>query len=160
DAVHANPAAEEELLEVAESKSLAELRDACARKKAAADPTPEATEERIHAKRSLRRYRDAEGAEHLHAVGTKRDMARLDTAPRREVDRIFKEKRAEGVREPLEAYLFDALVNLGESTGNATPAVRHLGLLRIDWEALMRGASEGDEVCEIAGLGPIPVTTA
>jgi len=36
----------------------------------------------------------------------------------------------------------------------------NLGLLRIDIEALQRGRVEGDELCEIAGVGPIPVTRA
>ena len=35
-----------------------------------------------------------------------------------------------------------------------------LGLLRIDLEALLRGAVEGEELCEITGLGPIPVSVA
>ncbi len=30
-------------------------------------------------------------------------------------------------------------------------------LVRVDWAALRRGHPEGDEVCDIAGLGPIPV---
>jgi hypothetical protein len=33
-------------------------------------------------------------------------------------------------------------------------------LIRADAEALQRGAVEGDEVCEIVGVGPIPVRTA
>lgn len=33
-------------------------------------------------------------------------------------------------------------------------------LLRIDHEALIRGAVEGQEVCEVAGLGPIPIARA
>lgn len=37
---------------------------------------------------------------------------------------------------------------------------RHLALLRVDLEALRRGAVEGDELCEIAGIGPVPVRVA
>ncbi|MGK2948570.1 MAG: DUF222 domain-containing protein, partial [Acidimicrobiales bacterium] len=33
----------------------------------------------------------------------------------------------------------------------------HLALLRLDVEALWRGHVEGDELCEVTGLGPIPV---
>src|SRR5204863_9781119 len=80
DAVEANPDAEGSLLALAEHGSNAELREACGRAKAAADPAPDATEARIHAKRCLRRYRDSEGAEHLHATGARSDMARLDAA--------------------------------------------------------------------------------
>src|SRR5206468_3367656 len=31
------------------------------------------------------------------------------------------------------------------------------GIVRVDWSALMRGFPVGNEVCEIAGIGPIPV---
>src|SRR5690606_15368923 len=40
------------------------------------------------------------------------------------------------------------------------PPPEHLALLRIDIEALWRGHVEGDEICEIAGLGPLPLTAA
>jgi hypothetical protein len=36
----------------------------------------------------------------------------------------------------------------------------HLALLRLDLEALLRGRVEGDELCEISGLGPVPVRIA
>ena len=48
-------------MELAPRVSLAELREECARVKAAADPDPEATNRRIHAQRRLRHYRDGEG---------------------------------------------------------------------------------------------------
>ncbi len=37
---------------------------------------------------------------------------------------------------------------------------RFLGIVRADLEALRRGSAEGDEVCEINGLGPVPVSVA
>ena len=40
-----------------------------------------------------------------------------------------------------------------------TPA-KYLGIIRLDYEALVRGVAEGDEMCEIRGLGPIPVSVA
>jgi hypothetical protein len=154
DAVEADPDAEEDLLDAAGKKSHAELKDECARKKAAADPNPDATEARIRAKRCLRRYTDAEGAAHLHATGTKADMAKIDAALSREVDKVFNQKRVEGVREPYDAYLFDALITLRDGIASeGTPSVWHLGVLRVDWEALVRGRVVGEETCEIAGLG-------
>ena len=36
----------------------------------------------------------------------------------------------------------------------------HLALLRVDLEALVRGHTEGAELCEIAGVGPVPVGAA
>jgi hypothetical protein len=37
---------------------------------------------------------------------------------------------------------------------------RYLALLRIDLEALRRGRVHGDELCEIRGVGPVPVPVA
>src|SRR4029077_20335413 len=41
----------------------------------------------------------------------------------------------------------------------ATPA-EYLGVIRLDHAGMGRGWVEGDEVCEIVGLGPIPVSRA
>ena len=57
-------------MELAPRVSLAELREECARVRAAADPDPEATNRRIHAQRRLRHYRDGEGGWNLSARGT------------------------------------------------------------------------------------------
>lgn len=167
DAVAADPTAEDTLLATADTSSLGELREKCATTKAAVTDVAE-NERRIHAKRSIRRYRDAEGAEHLHAVGTKRDMVLVDQALRPFVDQRFKRARREGVREPYEAYVFDALVDMATTSvdGATTPGprrkdpIRHLAVLRLDFEALVRGHTERGESCEIAGLGPISVDTA
>jgi hypothetical protein len=40
------------------------------------------------------------------------------------------------------------------------PDPRYLGLLRVDLTALHRGRISGDELCEIAGVGPVPVSVA
>ena len=65
-------------------------------------------------------------------------------------------------REPREALAFDALVELAtrQQPIDAKQSRRYLGLVRVDLEAMQRGAVEGDEVCEISGLGPIPVRVA
>ncbi|MEY2570137.1 MAG: hypothetical protein QOE63_487 [Acidimicrobiaceae bacterium] len=166
DAADADPAAEDKLLNQAERSSLGELRDECQRTKANADPDPAATERRIHRNRRLSRWRDREGAEHLHAVGTKTDLAKIDRALAPIVDEIFKAHRATEAREPLEAYAFDALVRLAEGGSDGTvdrsgrEKMRYLTILRVDWDALARGACEAEEICEIAGLGPVSVDTA
>jgi hypothetical protein len=163
DALDANPAAEDDLLDVAGRSSLGELRDECGKAKAAADPDPDATERRIRARRCLRRWGDSEGAEHLHATGSKADMARIDQALKPIIDELFNQARKDGVREPFETYAFDALVQLasnsnGKQSGDGK--VRYLGVLRLDLEALVRGITGPGETCEIAGLGPIPVSRA
>jgi hypothetical protein len=37
---------------------------------------------------------------------------------------------------------------------------KFLALLRVDWTALTRGSVEGDELCELSNLGPVPVSVA
>ena len=76
-------------------------------------------------------------------------------------DQLFKQARAEGRREPREAYLYDALMDL--VCGEAAPAPTGKGsrakvIVRVDLEALLRGRPAEGEVCEIAGYGPVPVS--
>jgi len=97
-------------------------------------------------------------------VGTKVSMAHLDAALKRLIDERFALARTAGVREPLEAYAYDALISLADApldgSTDTTPRMRYLGLLRIDVEALIRDEVETGETCEIAGLGPISVEAA
>jgi hypothetical protein len=77
---------------------------------------------------------------------------------------MFKAARAEDRKETREAYAFDAFIALahrasGEGTTKKT-SPRFMALIRADIESLQRGTVEGDEICEIAGLGPIPATVA
>jgi hypothetical protein len=165
DAVSVNPAAEDDLLAAAGRSSVGELRQQCAQRKAEKQDLEE-IERDIHARRCLRRWRDAEGAEHLHARGTKQDMAVIDQALKQLVDRRFKAAHTAGQREPLEAYGFDAAVDLaaafldGDTSGARRDPIRNLTVLRIDLSALVRGKVASGETCEIAGLGPIAVATA
>ncbi len=119
DAVTVNPDAEDDLLREAARASVGELRQACAARKAQYQDL-EQIEKQIHARRCLRRWRDAEGAEHLHATGTKRQMALIDQALKPFVDQQFASARRDGVREPLEAYAFDALVEMAERSRDDT----------------------------------------
>jgi hypothetical protein len=168
DALTVNPDAEPKLLGIAAQGSLGALRDECARSKAEGQDLA-AIEKRIHTKRGLRRWRDSEGVEHLHAAGTRATMARIDQALKPIVDEIFKRARTDGIREPLEACAYDALVTMADRSGSPAadesrrgrrPTIRNLTVLRIDLEALTRGHVESGETCEIAGLGPISVETA
>jgi Domain of unknown function (DUF222) len=157
------PAAQARLVDEAKKSSLRELRDEALRVKAAADPDRETTHSRIHAERSVRTYTDAEGAWNLHARGTAADGGRIEAALRPYIEAEFERARTEQRREALEAYLFDALV---AAVGQSSPAddqperLRFLGLLRVDVEALQRNDVADDEICEITGIGPIPVSTA
>ncbi len=165
DAVAADATAADRLLDRAGRDSLSELRHACQRVKASADPDPAATEQRLHARRALRRYRDHEGAEHLHMVGTRVELAKVDQALAPIIDALLHQRR-HSEREPYEAVVFDALIHAitsgspGIQDAAGRPKLRYLTLLRVDLDALTRGQVTDNELCEITGLGPIPATTA
>jgi hypothetical protein len=125
--------------------------------------------ERIRRERKLREFADREGAWNLHARGPVEAGALVRSVLDPIVDELFKTARSEGRKEAREAYAFDALVELARRAAGGghvdgekhkTPSPRFLGLIRVDHEALVRGSVEGDEVCEISGLGPIPVDVA
>ena len=102
---------------------------------------------------------------HLHAQGTADEAAEVIAELDRLTDEIFHERRATGLREARDTYVWDALVRMAQGSRNGTGAgktrnPRHLALLRIDVEALRRGQARDDELCEITGVGPIPVRVA
>jgi hypothetical protein len=203
----ADRSTEQRLLELASRASLPELREECARVKAAADPDPDATHRRLHRSRRLRRYTDPEGAWTLVAKGTPQAGAVINTALDPIIDEIFRAARRDGRQEPHDAYAFDALLVManracgvsvtieeriepGDAQGQGSVAdtatvdsmltappeprseqrivtgpprwlnPRYLALLRVDVEALRRGAVSGGELCEITGVGPVPVGRA
>jgi len=117
DAVGADPSAEAKLVSTAALGSLAELRERCAQTKANAEPDLEARRRRIHSLRHLRTYTDPEGMWHLRAQGNPEHGAQVMSALGPIADQIFAQARAEGRREPADAYAFDALVCLANSAG-------------------------------------------
>ncbi|CAN5549922.1 hypothetical protein BH18ACT1_BH18ACT1_16830 [soil metagenome] len=134
----------------------------CRRTKAAADVDREVTYRRLRAARCLRRSTDAEGAYHLHLATTADDGARIDAALAPVFERHLAEARSAGRREPMEAYAADALVELvtGDQEGpRASRAAESKVIALVDVEALRRGSTEGEERCELAGVGPVPVST-
>jgi hypothetical protein len=210
-AADADPTAQHRLLDMVPRVSLGELREECARIKAAADPDPEATNRRIHEQRRCHHYTDAEGGWNLSAHGTPQDGAAFSTVLAAITDQVFTAARRDGRKEPVEAYAFDALIAMAQHatrTGQPTPLAngtampprgepadtqdaegagrnggagalrdsggrpvspvpsrrwenpRYLALLRVDVEALRRGRADGEELCEIAGVGPVPVAVA
>jgi hypothetical protein len=158
DAAEADPGAEDDLLDLAERASLPELRDEAARRKAAVTDLAE-RHARIRKERCGREWTDAEGAWNFHARGTPEDGATIMATLGVIRDRLFKKARAEGRREPPEAYLFDAFCSLarGSEVATTSPGATKI-LVRVDFEALLRGRPVHGEVCEIAGFGPVPVS--
>ena len=78
---------------------------------------------------------------------------------------LFARGRDEGVFESRDAYRIDALVALctrrgegGEEGGVTGPTT--MMQLRVDVESLRRGHTDAGEVCEVVGVGPVPVDHA
>ena len=154
DAVSVDPEAASDLVEKASRMALGELQAECARAKAAKLDL-EQRRRVVHAARSVRWYTDPLGTFHLHAEGTVEDGALVVAALKPLADRAFRTARKEGRRERPAAYAWDALLDLATSGGAAAP--RGEVLFRVDYDAMARGYPEGDEVCEVAGLGPVSV---
>ena len=171
-AASVNPGAERDLLAKAQRTNLRELQEAAGRARAAADRDPDATHARLHRQRRVSRHTDGEGMVHLHAQGTADEAAEVLIELDRLTDEIFRERRSTGTSEARDTYVWDALVRMSQRSrdgsgdggrgGGARPTrnPRHLALLRVDIEALRRGQAKGDELCEITGVGPVPVRIA
>ena len=162
-AAAADPGAQSRLVEKAKDGSLRELQDECRRTRANAETDPDAAARRAHATRSCRTWTDADGITgHLHLTGPVAEMARVDNAIRHRADQTFRQARAQGRREPAEAYAFDAAIELltPPVTATAAPVGADAKIIvRVDHTALVRGRTVEGETCEIAGVGPIPVGT-
>jgi hypothetical protein len=157
------PEAEDELLLKVKDESFASFKDRC-RRIAASAREPLEHAKRIHASRSCRTWTDADGAWNLSARGTPADGGRIMAALGAETDMVFKQARARGDREPLDAYRFDALRNLttrdaatSMGTGSGPKAHVHVN---VDAEALLSLKGVSGATCEIPGLGAIPVEDA
>src|SRR5919199_6979153 len=110
-AASADPSAEQRLVDKARTSSLAELREECARTKAAVCD-PEQRRRKIHDGRFLRSWTDAEGAWHLAMRDNPEVGAEVMAALEPVRNRLFNAARAEGRREPSQAYAAGALVEL------------------------------------------------
>jgi uncharacterized protein DUF222/HNH endonuclease len=162
-AASVNPSSEDQLLDAARTGDVTGLREECRRVRSAATDEVERYES-IHRSRYLRNWTEDDGGFRLDARLTPDAgatvMASLEPLRRR----IFEEARRVRRKERQEAYLADALVALAqtptrsETTEPSGP--RALIHVRVDHGALIRGHRQGDETCEIPGVGPIPVATA
>ena len=158
DALVVNPAADTDgLLGVARERSLRELRDECDRVKAAGDRDAEARRQRIHDERLLRKVHHVDGSAGVVVRGNPEDVARLFAAIAPKRDELFAATRREGRRERSEALDYDALLATldGKSVAKGRGGQRAKVLVRVDFDALLRGYPVAGEVCEIAGYGPI-----
>jgi len=155
----ADPGSEAHLLRTATRSGMRGLRQEKERVVAAATDE-EAAARRAHRERRLRTWTNGP-ATHGSFSGPTEQVADLLEALEPLTRARFDEARRAGQREPLEAYRFDALAALSrqEGAGKARPA-QHIARVRVDLTALLRGCTEPGEVCEIPGVGPVPVAHA
>jgi hypothetical protein len=187
-AVKVNPEAEDELVSTAEGDTVRQNRDRCQRAKAQGRSRQDAKAlyDAIHKDRSCRTWTDTEtGAFRLDARLTPDAGAALKAALQLESEKVFHAARQAGTHESHDAYAADALVALvtrdpgrsgdPRSGGNGTNAqaskdgqtgarrskgTRALVHVRVDLDALRSGVVGPNGICEIPGVGPIPVDTA
>jgi hypothetical protein len=182
-AAEKDPTSEATLLREAEGQSLRELRQNVRQVMARASSKEDEIERyrKIRGARNLRHWIDYDGAVRIDAKLAPEEGGRVLSEICAEADVIFERHRADGDRASLGAYRADALVSLvcGEplngSTSEGTTSQRATTagngkskprrradtlVVRVDAGALRRGYVEGQEVCEIAGIGPVPVATA
>ncbi len=165
DGADASPEEEDELIRSARRDPLHELRKRSAAAKAKADRDREETRRRLHRMRSVRRWNDADGMGNLLLRLPADSMAEVDAALKPRVERAFADARDAGRFESHEAYAADVVRDLllgagGADSKRSGQAVRpeKKVIALIDVAALNRGRVEGDEVCEITGVGPVSVS--
>jgi hypothetical protein len=157
-AASADPTAEARLLNQAHSGSYAELRDECARTKANVTDLEE-RRRRLHRQRYLRTWTDTEGAALLQMRDNPEVVAGVMATIEPIRDELLEHARTQGRSERLDAHAADALAELARRADPAgapgKPARRAKLLARVDLTRLIGHPSDGDDVCEIAGYGPV-----
>jgi hypothetical protein len=162
DAAAVRPEAEARLVKFAHTNSLRRLREECRRVKNA-DESASEEYKRVHRTRALKTWVGRDGA----TCGTFRftsdtGAAFLAAIEERKAKHV-KAARHEGRREPFEAYAADALAELvteerGGNGGRTRP--KTMVIVHVAYEALHRNALADGDVCEIAGIGPVPLDVA
>ena len=150
------PEKESELVAAAKCETLPALQERCRALRAEGRAGVEGYE-KVRKSRFLRHWTDAEGAFRLEARLCPDAGAKVLAALEPHHRRIFAHARREGRRESYEAYAADALVALADGDGSGPRGMVHA---RADHSALVRGFVEEGEVCDIPGIGPIPVAVA
>lgn len=158
----ADPRAETSLLACASTAGVKGLKDECARVEAAASTDQAERHHRVYVNRYIRHRKvsDVEGV--LEMRGPLELTSSVMAALQPYESEIFGQARADERREQPEAIAFDAMVQLAddaaasrfsESPSRAPATI----VFRVDHSAYLRGSTVPGEVCEIVGVGPIPV---
>ena len=180
------PESEQSLVDGAEGQPMSVLKLRCRRVRASGREARHGYEA-VRRSRYFRNWVEDSGAVRFDARLTPDDGARLLAAVESGTARLAAEATRAGAHEPRRALAADALVALaagggagptgpvGRSDGTddggsdpssrpgrscATPGPGAVVHVRVDHAALVRGHTEGGELCEIPGIGPIPVEVA
>jgi hypothetical protein len=179
DAADVNPSAAGGLLDKARNSSVNDLRDACARAKAAADPDEEATHARVRQARSFKTGNNVDPAFWGSIYGTTADGADFMAHFQPFRDAVFQRNRDAGIRDTSEQMDFDALMEMARAayqnvTGKPVVEVDGDGdeaipmppppkapktvYVVVNFDAMVARAEPGEETAYIAGFGPVPVS--
>jgi hypothetical protein len=157
----ADPGAEARLLRTADKHEYRTLAVDTERVVAAATGEAEA-HARAHRERSVRTWTRAIATDGSFS-GPTEEVSVLLRALEPRAKEAFEAARKAGKPESRDAYLFDALIALaGHDTrrsGSGQPELP-VGRIRVDLARLLDHDSEPGEICEIPGVGPVPVAHA
>jgi hypothetical protein len=169
----ADPRAEDEMLRHALVDPLHQLRERAESKKAAAEPDPEATRERIHKSRCAKRSRCADGAERIEIRDNPDVIAAIWFRAKAFADPVFDQARRAGVRDRHDNYMADAFAAMARAATTHTEthsaetkrsrynvSRKPLFVLMADLASIVRGHCVPGETVEIPGFGPYPVDAA
>ncbi len=164
------PSSELQLLEAATTCTLKGLKDRCRQVRASTGSaeTEKARYEAVRKSRFFRHWSDPDGAFRGEFKLTPDDGARMLSSLEMRANELFDQARKAENRESPAAYAADALVDLvtrssvtgSAASGNVKPSNSTVVHLRVDASALRRGHVDDGEMCEIPGVGPVPVATA
>ncbi len=163
EAAEDHPGSQGALLEAARAKDFSELEVDCRRTRALASSrrSEAERERRIRARRHFWHRTGADGSFRFGGETTTADGARMLAAVEAREHEVFDRVRSEDRREPPGAYALDALVELvTEARSGAGPRGDSATVsVLVSEETLRRGWRQGQEVCEVPGVGPVSVAT-
>jgi len=164
-----DPSAEPRLLLVAERKGMRELCSERERVVAAATDEDKARA-LAHRERHVRTWTRGYATHGTFSGPTDEVELLLAALKPGEEELAYEKGRKAEHHEGSDAYRFDALIALAGRTNSAQndskgsePKIdrsRDVTRIRVDLQALLAGKTHGGEVCEIPGVGPVPVSHA
>ena len=177
-AATADPSAERELVRSAQVDGMKGLKRRCDRVMEAAETDELARYDRIVRERSVRSWKDPDGTGRVDIRGpldkTQRFLLAIEAFEAPLFESARKAAGDDGARERPDALLFDALIAMAESSIAAAsgasigdrdgPRIAKGPIatltVRVDHRAFVSDHTEPGELCEIAGVGSIPVVVA